>query len=277
MAMSPEPTHAPISSPSPFPGLSPRLRTHLRSARELIRERSATSPAPPLSTGIAALDHLLRGGLPRGEMAELVGRPSSGRFALALAVLAAATGAGETSALVDLGDGLEPERAAAAGVDLERLLWLRPQRLREALAGTEMLLASGIPLVVLDLGAPPIPGGRGAEASWLRLARAVGSQRTALLVVSPYRVTGTAARTVLGSRKRGPIWYGRGRSPRLLTAVSCQITLEKSRCQRSGGQAILRLSLPGARIVGVESSGYGKGDGAARRAVGRRMAGVNRG
>src|ERR1043166_4096898 len=53
------------------------------------------------STGHAELDARLSGGIPRGQVSELVGPRSSGRTALMLRMLAAATARGELVALVD--------------------------------------------------------------------------------------------------------------------------------------------------------------------------------
>ena len=50
---------------------------------------------------------------------------SSGRTTLLLAALAAATRRGEFCAVVDASDALDPQSAAAAGVELDRLLWVR--------------------------------------------------------------------------------------------------------------------------------------------------------
>ena len=160
---------------------------------------------------------------------ELVGRRSSGRFAAVVATLAAATARGETAVFIDLGSGLEPAAVAGAGAALERLLWVRPERLRQAALAAELLLATGFPLVVLDLGSPPVPGGRGPEAIWLRLARAAQSRGAALLVASPYRASGTAAAAVLEAGRARPTWHGRGRSPRLLTGLRSRLTLIKRR------------------------------------------------
>ena len=201
----------------------------LRSGRDLARRRSTTPPARPLPTGLPCLDRLLEGGLPRGRLVELIGRRSSGRFAAVLAILAAATGRGQPAALIDLGSGLEPAAMAAAGACLERLLWVRPQRLRQAALATEMLLATGFPLVVLDLGSPPVPGGRGSQAVWLRLARASLDREAALLVTSPYRASGTAAAVVLVAGRARPVWDGRGHAPRLLVGLRSRLTLEKRR------------------------------------------------
>ena len=92
------------------------LRSRVRSARDLSRSlREEEEEHPPLATAVPALDRLLDGGLPRGQLVELVGGRTSGRFSTLLAALAAATGVGEAAALVDLGDGLDPEAAAAPG------------------------------------------------------------------------------------------------------------------------------------------------------------------
>ncbi|HVT17167.1 MAG TPA: hypothetical protein VHQ90_13430 [Thermoanaerobaculia bacterium] len=203
----------PVDSPTVerVRGLLPQpLRAGVRSARELDREIRQAEREAPLATAVPALDRLLAGGLPRGHLVEIVGARSSGRFSMALAALATATRVGEAAALVDLGDALDPQLAVVMEVDLERLLWLRPETLKQALAGAEMLIGSGFPLVVLDLGQPPVRGGRGAAAAWLRLARAARAHDAALLVGSPYRVSGTAASVVLEARRERTVWQGGG-------------------------------------------------------------------
>src|SRR4051794_32539607 len=77
------------------------------------------------ATGITALDAHLHGGFPRGQLSELIGPRSSGRATLVLQALAAATARGELVALVDVLDMFDVESAVAAGVDLDRLLWIR--------------------------------------------------------------------------------------------------------------------------------------------------------
>jgi RecA/RadA recombinase len=207
------------------------LQARIQSGRELLRRRSEIHRETPLATGLAQLDRLLGGGLERGALTEISGSRSSGRFSVALATLATATQGGEAAALVDLGGQLDPVAARDAGCDLERLLWAQAANLRQTLAAGEALLQAGFPLVVLDLGHPPVPGGRGQESAWTRLARAAEAQRAALLVSTPYRVSGTSAATVLAARARSAKWAGKGKEPRLLAGVRTVVTLQKARLQ----------------------------------------------
>ncbi len=213
------------------------LQARVQNGRELLRRRAEIHRETPLPTGFGPLDRLLHGGLERGALTELAGGRSSGRFAVVLQALAAATQAGEAAALIDLGGQLDPAAAAAAGCDLTRLLWAQPDHLRQALAAAETLLQTGFPLVVLDLGQPPVPGGRGQEAAWTRLARAAEAQGAALLVCAPYRASGTAAATVLTARAARAAWLGKGKEPRLLAGLRTTVTLQKSRLQSDEQQS----------------------------------------
>ncbi len=105
----------------------------LRSALESSLERripSAFSPQakvelPTVPSGVPELDALLEGGLPIGAITEIVGSPSSGRLTCASTFVAQVMQAGHVCAWVDVSDSFDPESAAANGVDLDRLLWIR--------------------------------------------------------------------------------------------------------------------------------------------------------
>src|SRR6266849_7223420 len=180
-------------------------------------------PSPEMvSSGIREID-ALTGGLPRGCLSEIWGSASSGRTSVLLAALAAATRREEVCALVDATDALDAVSAAAAGVDLERLLWIRcgktgvgprasgvgpqisdsrPQisdlksevrrpksevrSLEQTLRVTDLLLQSGgFGLVAIDLGDVPHSAARRMPlASWFRFQRAVEPTPTVLLVVA---------------------------------------------------------------------------------------------
>lgn len=202
--------------------------------------------ADVFATRLAGVDRLLDGGIRRGQTIELVGPRSSGRFSLVLELLAGATGSGESAALVDLGDHFDPQAAARAGVDLERLLWARPERLKQALGSAEILIGGGFPLVVIDLGLPPVPGGRGKESAWLRLRRAADDHQAALLIATPYRAGGTAPQKILDLGPRtSPVralWARAApRSPRLLDGLRTRLELAKSRGERPGAAADIEL------------------------------------
>jgi recombination protein RecA len=103
---------------------------HQIEAKLAQRVPSALSPAPksirPLAaTGVDALDTLLGGGLPIGALCELTGPECSGRNSVALSLLARMTATGKVCAWIDVSNALDPVSAAAAGVSLERLLWVR--------------------------------------------------------------------------------------------------------------------------------------------------------
>ena len=86
---------------------------------------------PVVATGVSELDALLGGGMPVGAITELTGNECSGRTSVAHSFLAKVTGSGHVCAWVDVCNSLDPESAAAAGVDLKRLLWVRCGVVRE--------------------------------------------------------------------------------------------------------------------------------------------------
>jgi len=183
----------------------------------LLRERVAPLTVP---FGIAALDELT-GGLPRGALTEIVGLASSGRTGTMLSALAGATRRHEVCALVDASDSFDPASAAAAGVDLERLLWVRcataknttarnfsnPRNtgfafggvLEQVLKVTDLLLqAGGFGMVVVDLGDIPADSARRVPlTSWFRFRRAVEPTATVLLLLEQEPCAKTCASLVL--------------------------------------------------------------------------------
>jgi hypothetical protein len=71
------------------------------------------------------VDELLDGGLPIGAITEMTGPEGSGRTSLALSYIARVTQEGGVCVWIDACDALHVESAAAAGIDLSRLLWVR--------------------------------------------------------------------------------------------------------------------------------------------------------
>lgn len=136
-----------------------------------------------IPTGIAALDAALHvGGIARGRLTELVGMPTCGATSLAYQVVANAQAGEATAAYVDLGDTFDPDYAARWGINLERLLLVRPQNSSKALQiAHDMIRDNGLALVVLDSFAQNVLA---TGKPMQQLSQAVGRSRTALLVLS---------------------------------------------------------------------------------------------
>ena len=62
---------------------------------------------------------------PRGRISEIAGPASSGRTSLLDSLLATATIRSEHCVLIDTRDSFDPPSAAAYGVRLEKLIWIR--------------------------------------------------------------------------------------------------------------------------------------------------------
>jgi protein ImuA len=106
-----------------------RLRDEIRRLERRPDRRSGALPC-----GLVSVDEALpAGGFPRGVLSELRGGPASGKTAVALSLVAALAG-DELAAFVDGTGELYPPAAAALGVDLGRLLVVRPGRDAQARA-----------------------------------------------------------------------------------------------------------------------------------------------
>lgn len=177
---------------------------------------AALSPAPRVvremaATGMGEVDRLLEGGFPVGAISEITGPACSGRTSLALTFVAARIAEERVCAWVDVNDALDPESAAANGVDLQRLLWVRCReaqgllpagkrgkpwtRLDQALRAADLLLqAAGFACIVLDLGdTAPEHGSRIPLATWFRFRQGADRARCSLLVLGKSRYAQSSA------------------------------------------------------------------------------------
>ncbi len=110
---------------SPQPDDRHHVLTELREAIRRIERRPARRDGT-VPCGLAEVDEALPGGgFPRGAICELAGGVASGKTAVALSVLAA-VGEGDVFAWIDGRGEMYPPAAAARGVDLGRLLIVRP-------------------------------------------------------------------------------------------------------------------------------------------------------
>jgi recombination protein RecA len=98
-----------------------------------------------LPTGIAEVDALLEGGLPLGSLTEITGPACSGRSTLVASILAGATQQGGSCAYVDAADAFDPLSAAAIGINLKHLLWVRAGQTEKAAIGESVDAPTDIP------------------------------------------------------------------------------------------------------------------------------------
>ena len=160
-----------------------------------------------VSTGIPEMDALVSG-LPRGAMTEICGAPSSGRTSLLLSALASRTNDGEACALVDARDSFDPLTGAAAGIVLEKLLWVRCQNIDQALRATDLLIqAGGFGIVAVDLSDVPVKTVRQVPLNaWFRFRRAVEDTPTILLLLEQEPHAKTCASLVLRLQAKAAKW-----------------------------------------------------------------------
>ena len=113
---------------------------------------SYTHLVDAIPTGSLALDAALGiGGVPRGRIIEVYGPESSGKTTLALHILAEAQKRGGEVAFVDAEHALDPEYAAALGVDIDSMLVSQPDTGEQALEIADALVRSGaVDAVVVD-------------------------------------------------------------------------------------------------------------------------------
>jgi recombination protein RecA len=112
-----------------------------------------------IPTGSIALDLALGiGGLPRGRVVEIYGPESSGKTTVALHAVANAQAAGGVAAFIDAEHALDPDYAAALGVDTDALLVSQPDTGEQALEIMDMLIRSGaLDVIVVDSVAALVP------------------------------------------------------------------------------------------------------------------------
>lgn len=190
----------------------------------LIPTPGALAPLPErlAPTGCPDLDAALGGGLRRGHLSEITGAASSGRSRLAAQAMAAATARGEAVAIVDACDTFDPASAAAQGLVLSRVLWVRetgdaPRALK---ACALILQAGGFGLVVLDLAdLPPVALRRFPCATWMRVARIIEGRETAAVIVGRERIARSAGGVTIALDATPARWQGTAHRARLFDGV----------------------------------------------------------
>lgn len=170
----------------------------LLAARFPERTRPAGYGVP---TGIPAIDDAFGGGLPAGQLTEVVSdEPSSGGQTLLAQLLANTRVMRRRMALVDGDDGFAPESVPPDS--LRHLVWIRCREVAQALASADVLVRDGnFAVVVMDLrGCEEHALRRTPASTWYRLHRATEASAVAVLVQTTFAlVPAVPARLVLRS------------------------------------------------------------------------------
>ncbi|HXI26321.1 MAG TPA: hypothetical protein VNG71_20880 [Pyrinomonadaceae bacterium] len=171
-------------------------------------ERYERLPAETLSTGSEEIDDALQG-FPRGAITEIHGTASSGRTSLILSALSAASSQDEICAVVDCDDTFDLSSAANAGVDFDRLLWIRcDHNLERAFKAVDLILHSGgFGFVALNLcDVPAMTLRRIVSSWWFRFRRAIENTPTAMIVLTPLAAVRSCASLALELNNKGAVW-----------------------------------------------------------------------
>ncbi|MEY4094179.1 MAG: Recombinase [Acidobacteriota bacterium] len=249
-----------------------------RTLTSALPERLGEDAVAPLDS--AAFDRALAGrdglpndagagGLPRGQVSEVVGPASSGRTSVAWAALAAATRRGESVALIDTFDRFDPPTAKACGIDLSRLLWVRGQAVSKTTAAIDpawlpgvravsgpgtfvervidraikalnLVVQSGVcTLVVVDLIDVPATALRRLPAStWFRIERAIENSDTAVLILTAVPVSrSTGGRSIVLGADQRVTWKGDHDRSRRVAGVRSRVSISAARWSHSQGLA----------------------------------------
>lgn len=167
--------------PATAPAVPAAALDALRHALDTVVERERPRDDPSLPTGLAALDALLGGGLPRGRLSELQAPRGQGRTTLLRSLVAHTLATGRWVAIVDAQRTLAPadwarlaspsssgpgsigrtpppsRNGALAELETSRLAVIRPADPARAPWCADVLLRSGAyALVILD-GVPALP------------------------------------------------------------------------------------------------------------------------
>jgi recombination protein RecA len=142
---------------------TPKASGNLEAALSEIREKfgegsimtlqkAKTMNVEVTPTGCLSLDIALgAGGIPKGRIIEIYGPEASGKTTLAMHMIAEVQKRGGVAAFVDAEHALDPERAKAVGMKIDKLLISQPDNGEQALDIVDSLVRSNsVDLIVVD-------------------------------------------------------------------------------------------------------------------------------
>jgi recombination protein RecA len=148
---------------------------------------------------------------PRGRITEIIGPRSSGRTSFLHSILVASTKLGEYAVLVDTNNAFDPSTAAAAGVDLSKMIWIRcAGNVEHAMRAADLVIQSGgFGVVALDLAETAESGlNRIPTTTWFRWRRSVETTPTVLVVVASRALTKSCSALLVEMKRKRAIFTG---------------------------------------------------------------------
>ena len=150
----------------------------------------------------------------RGSLTEFVGAQSTGKTSLTFMLLAALTQQGEICAVVDLNNAFNPRSAAASGITLENLLWVRcGGDIEHAFKAVDNLIqAKNFGLIWLDLNDHSPDGLNFIPSSyWYRFRTRIKGSQTVFVATANRPLLGAASSQSYLFDKCEVAWSGSGR------------------------------------------------------------------
>ena len=195
------------------------------------------------STGLADLDRALGPvGVPHGRITELFGESSSGKTSFVYALLAAATRREDITAYIDPDRSLFAPAAHAAGIDLTRLIVVRPREASALRRAVDAIVRSGACAVtVLDGSAEALQAHH-----YARLAAHAEKNGTSLVVLSRGGCGPLASFASLRIHLRGvsPLWQAGSDGGVRLHGYRIAFAVAKSKFSSPGRSASFEVRFP---------------------------------
>lgn len=123
-----------------------------------ILDENKTTDVDVIPIGIDFIDKQFGiGGIPRGRITEVLGKPGSGKTTLCIHAIANAQKMGLKTAFIDMEHAISPLRMKQLGVNINQLIFSQPFSGEEAMNLTDMLVRTGVSLIIIDSVAALIP------------------------------------------------------------------------------------------------------------------------
>ena len=220
------------------------LKSILQSRWQGAAIHGQVAPLAGWRTGIESVDQALGPiGIPRGRLTEIFGAFSCGKTTLAYALLADRIAAGDLAAYIDPESTLFAPAARSAGIDVSRLIVVRPRSAQALLRAVDALVRGGAcSVVILDASNTSVL----QTHHCARLVAQAEKTGTALVVLSHGRNTALASFATLRLCGRGvaPLWQSGADGGDQLLGYAIDMEIAKARTVAPGKSFSFNVYLP---------------------------------